>query len=97
MPTPKQQEFIDAWQEQNIPIELITYAYEKNIENIEKLSFPYINGVLTRWMEAGYRTREDVDKYDRPAREKPPLPKAAMHRHTCPSFAIRTNECFSRS
>ena len=67
MPTPKQQEFIDAWQEQNIPIELITYAYEKNIENIEKLSFPYINGVLTRWMEAGYRTREDVDKYDRPA------------------------------
>lgn len=67
MPTPKQQEFIDAWQEQNIPIELITYAYEKNIENIEKLSFPYINGVLTRWMEAGYRTREDVDKYDCPA------------------------------
>ena len=82
MPTPKQQEFIDAWQEQNIPIELITYAYEKNIENIEKLS--------VRQMPA-------IRSPPAAAREKPPLPRAAMHRHTCPSFAIRTNECFSRS
>ena len=65
-PTPKQQEFIDQWREKNIPIELITYAYEKTIEGADKLSFPYLNTILMRWMDAGYRTRTDVDTKDRP-------------------------------
>lgn len=65
-PTPKQQEFIDQWQDKQIPMELITYAYEKTLEGIDKLSFPYINSVLMRWMEAGYRTRTDVDTKDHP-------------------------------
>ncbi len=63
-PTPKQQEFIDAWQEKEIPLELITYAYEKTLEGTDKLSFPYLNSILTRWMEAGYRSRQDVDLKD---------------------------------
>ncbi len=66
-PTPKQQEFIDVWQDKQIPLELITYAYEKTVEGIDKLSFPYLNSVLMRWMEAGYRTRTDVDTKDRPS------------------------------
>lgn len=65
-PTPKQQEFIDQWQDKQVPMELITYAYEKTLEGIDKLSFPYINSVLMRWMEAGYRTRTDVDTKDHP-------------------------------
>lgn len=63
-PTPKQQEFIDKWQDLDIPLELITYAYEKTLENIDKLSFPYINSILETWIAAGYRTRKDVDTYD---------------------------------
>jgi DnaD/phage-associated family protein len=65
-PTPKQQKFIDSWQSMQIPMELITYAYEKTIEGIDRLSFPYLNSVLQRWMEAGYRTKEDVDTKDKP-------------------------------
>lgn len=65
-PTPKQQELIDQWQDQKIPLELITYAYEKTLEGIDKLSFPYLDSILTRWMEAGYRTRTDVDTKDHP-------------------------------
>lgn len=65
-PTPKQQEYIDAWQDKQIPLELITYAYEKTVENTDKLSFPYLDSILSRWMAAGYRTRTDVDAKDRP-------------------------------
>lgn len=66
-PTPKQQEFIDQWQDMKIPLELITYAYEKTLEGTDKLSFPYLNSILKRWWEAGYRSRADVDAKDRPA------------------------------
>ena len=65
-PTPKQQEFIDKWQDKNIPLDLITYAYEKTLENIDKLSFPYLDSILMSWMQAGYRTRTDVDAHDYP-------------------------------
>ncbi len=65
-PTPKQQELIQQWQDQEIPLELITYAYEKTIEGTDKLSFPYLNSILMRWWEAGYRTRVDVDTKDHP-------------------------------
>ena len=64
-PTPKQQEYIDLWQDRKIPLDLITYAYEKTLESIDKLSFPYLDSILTRWMNAGYRTRTDVDTKDR--------------------------------
>ena len=66
-PTPKQQEFIDLWQDRQIPMELITYAYEKTLESTDKLAFPYLNAVLMRWMDAGYRTRTDVDTKDKPS------------------------------
>lgn len=65
-PTPKQQGFIDKWQDMGVPLELVTYAYEKTLENADKLSFPYLDAILTRWMEAGYRTRTDVDEKDHP-------------------------------
>lgn len=69
-PTPKQQEFIDVWQDKQVPLELITYAYEKTVEGIDKLSFPYLNSVLMRWVEAGYHTRTDVDTKDRPSSQE---------------------------
>ena len=56
----------DLWQDRKIPLDLITYAYEKTLESIDKLSFPYLDSILTRWMNAGYRTRTDVDTKDRP-------------------------------
>ena len=69
-PTTKQQEFIDMWQDKKIPMELITYAYEKTVESTGKLVFEYLNSILTRWTEAGYRTRVDVDTKDTPPSSK---------------------------
>lgn len=68
-PTPKQQSIIDSWQDRNIPMELILYAYEKSVDNTgnsAKTAFSYIDKILTSWNDAGYKTRADVDTYDKP-------------------------------
>ena len=61
-PTPGQQEFIDQWQQIGYPMEMIQLAYEKNIENKECLSFPYINKLLADWWEQGARDAESAKK-----------------------------------
>ncbi len=83
-PTPKQQEFIDQWQDKKIPMELITYAYEKTLEGTDKLSFPYLNSILMRWWEAGFRTRVDVDTKDRPASAENGRKTAAKPKNAVP-------------
>ncbi len=64
-PTPKQREHFDSWQAMQIPVDLIRYAYEKTIEQTNKLSLAYMQKILTTWAEAGYKTREDVDTNDK--------------------------------
>lgn len=68
-PTSKQQEFIDLWQEKAYSMELIEYAYEKTIEKIDKLNFPYINKILENWYSEGLLTKSQIDKAVRPSSE----------------------------
>ena len=60
-PTSRQQEYINTWKEKNYNIELIEYAYEKTIESIDKLNFPYINKILENWYENGLLTKSQID------------------------------------
>ncbi|MBQ8687729.1 MAG: DnaD domain protein [Ruminococcus sp.] len=64
-PTAKQREYFDRWQTLQLPIDLIRYAYEKTVEQTDKLSLPYMTKILETWSAAGYQTREDVDTNDR--------------------------------
>ncbi|MBQ8514122.1 MAG: DnaD domain protein [Ruminococcus sp.] len=64
-PTAKQKEYFDRWQALKLPMDLIRYAYEKTVEQTDKLSMPYMNKILETWAAAGYQTREDVDTNDR--------------------------------
>lgn len=59
-PTTKQSEFIAQWKDAGFSIELIHYAYEKTIEQINKLSFDYINKILLKWRENGFTTVKNV-------------------------------------
>lgn len=59
-PTTKQAEFISQWQNEGFSTELIGYAYEKTIEQINKLSFDYINKILLTWKQNGYTTIKNV-------------------------------------
>lgn len=40
--------------------EVVQLAYERTIHAINKLSFPYINKILTSWHEKGYATLDDI-------------------------------------
>lgn len=59
-PTSKQREFISQWQTAGYSLELIHCAYEKTVEQINKVSFEYINKILLSWKENGYKTPGDV-------------------------------------
>ena len=59
-PTPKQAAFIEQWKSDGFSIELIKLAYEKTLDNINKLSFDYINKVLLSWKDKGYTTPAKV-------------------------------------
>lgn len=61
-PVSKQQEFIDSWKQRGYALELITYAYEKTILAIDKLSFAYINTILESWAAAGITTRAAAEQ-----------------------------------
>lgn len=52
--------------------EIIKLAYEKTISTINKLSFPYINKILSSWNEKGYKTIEDItlNEYSKVQKEK---------------------------
>ena len=40
---------------------MICYAYDKTIDSINKLSFPYINKIITDWYSKGLLTKEQID------------------------------------
>ncbi len=65
-PTSKQQTFIDTWKEKGYSLELIEYAYEKTVESIDKLNFPYLNKILENWYAQGFKTKAQIDEYKRP-------------------------------
>ena len=61
--TTKEQKFIDTWTDGfGFNIGLIKLAYERCVDNTGKLSFPYINKILSDWHSKGYKTAEDVSK-----------------------------------
>ena len=75
-PTTKQLEIAEQWRSANYPHELIHLAYEKTIEQIERLSFEYINSILVAWDANGYKTEDDVkrseDEYKKNKKQSTP-------------------------
>lgn len=69
-PTTKQQEIIDIWRSKGIDTEMLHYAYEKTIEQINKLSFEYINKIIISWTDSGFRTLADVKAAESEYRKK---------------------------
>lgn len=69
-PTGKQLDLISQWKSIGFSIELIHYAYEKTIEQIDKLSFEYINKILLSWRDSGYTTVKHVKDAESDYRKK---------------------------
>ena len=69
-PTSKQEEFIKLWNKADYDMEIIHYAYEKTLEQINKLSFDYINKILISWNDSGFKTVQDVKNAESTFRKK---------------------------
>lgn len=55
--------FINRWMNEfKFNTEIIKLAYEKTINAIGKLAFPYINKILLSWYEKGYKTLDDIQE-----------------------------------
>ena len=60
--TPKEKEYLTAWTiDWALPYEVIELAYHQMIASIAQPKFSYENGILKKWVEAGCRTKEDVE------------------------------------
>jgi len=69
-PSSKEREFIESWKNSGFSAELIHLAYEKTIEQINKLSFAYINKILESWKESGYFSVKEVKDAESAFRSK---------------------------
>ena len=76
-PTGKQAEFIEQWRNDGYSDELIHFAYEKTIEQINKLSFDYINKILVSWRDSGYTTVQNVRDAESDYKKRKNAPKKA--------------------
>ena len=69
-PSKKQRAFIEEWEKQGQNTELIEIAYNKCLDMKGKLSFSYINAILSNWAGSGITTSEQVEKADADHRNK---------------------------
>lgn len=63
--TAAEERFANAWMEMGFPKEVISMAYERTCLNTGGLNWNYMNKILTRWYESGFKTAEDIRTGDR--------------------------------
>lgn len=69
--TPAEERFANAWLEMGFDREVIAMAYERTCLNTGGLNWAYLNKILTRWQEAGFKTAAQIRSGDRKPTEKP--------------------------
>ena len=52
--------YAQAWLEMGFENEVISMAYERTCLNTGSMNWPYMNKILLRWHQAGYRTAQQV-------------------------------------
>ena len=58
--TPAEEKYATAWLEMGFPEEVLSMAYERTCLNTGNLSWAYMNKILCRWKDAGFKTAEDI-------------------------------------
>ena len=70
-PVASEEKYISAWQEMGFPPETVALAYDKTVLKCHELKWPYCNGILKRWHEAGLHTPEEIERADKPPAKQP--------------------------
>lgn len=72
-PTTSQSSYLRRWSDElKFSIDMIILAYEEMANHTGKLSFNYIDKVLSNWHSSGYKTPEDVANASAQKKEKKP-------------------------
>lgn len=58
--TAKEKKFVERWTELDISPDIIEIAYEVAVNNTGSASMPYMNRVLSNWIDSGYKSSEEV-------------------------------------
>lgn len=74
LPVASEEKYLTAWQEMGFPPESVALAYDKTVLKCHELKWPYCNGILKRWHEAGLHTPEEIEAGDRPTARKDSRP-----------------------
>lgn len=84
--TKKQKEYINSWTELGFDTDMIHLAYEKCVDQINKLSFPYINKIITSWSSEKIFTADEVNIYDAKAKKNKIKKKEKEHSYDLDEF-----------
>ncbi|MEG1441156.1 MAG: DnaD domain protein, partial [Oscillospiraceae bacterium] len=59
--TQTEKKYITQWsREEQLPLELIQAAYDKTVDNTGKLSWAYMNKLLTSWLQEGIKSLDEL-------------------------------------
>ncbi len=91
-PTPTQVEYIRSWQEMGFTIEMLEIAYNKCMDNTNKLNFKYVNSILTNWASKSISTPAQVSEEDTKFKSR----KAETSKSSSASYDLDEFERFAR-
>ena len=63
--TPAETRYAQSWLDMNMDKSLLLLAYERTCLNTGRMNWAYMNSILSRWHEAGYRSAEQVKAGDK--------------------------------
>lgn len=86
LPGETEQNYIDKWTEWGLSDQLLQLAYDKTLLGAGRLSWPYLNKILTSWHEKGYRTPADIE-LDR--KDAPPPRRSGETKESVESAVLR--------
>ena len=72
LPVASEEKYLTAWQEWGFSPEVVALACDRTVYKCHELKWPYCNGILKRWHEAGLHTVEASEERERPHRKTLP-------------------------
>lgn len=94
-PTSVQSAYIRTWTtDMKFNLDMIYAAYEETMNHTGKISFPYMNKVLTNWFNSGIRTVSDVEQSRLKTHDVSPDKK---HKKSERKTSYDMNEVFERA
>lgn len=76
-PSASEEKYLSAWQEMGFEPEAVAIAYDKTVMRCHEFKWPYCNGILKKWHEAGLHTAQEIQEKDHPPRSREETPAAS--------------------